>query len=147
MSVERENTLWLVRIIIHNRPGTCIKKKVNRFFWFHVDLSCRCTVWESDCMLESEMLLFSLLYSSDRERIHLCSALLIKNDSDAYGLCGKDCLSDLLRWKATVMGLPTHHFMFLILRSTDKKHHGSLNMRFSSESKTRKLLHQEFWNS
>lgn len=25
------------------------------------------------------------------------SALLIKNDSDAYGLCGKVCLSDLLR--------------------------------------------------
>ncbi len=54
------------------------------------------------------------------------SALLIKNDSDAYGLCGKVCLSDLLRWKATVMRLPTHHFMFLILRRTDKKHHGSL---------------------
>jgi len=37
------------------------------------------------------------------------------------------------------MGLPTHHFMFLILRSTDKKHHGSLNMRFSSRIKDKEI--------
>lgn len=44
------------------------------------------------------------------------------------------------------MRLPTHHFMFLILRSTDKKHHGSLHVRFSSESKTKKWLYHKFWN-